>query len=315
MPWARHVTRCRPVIRRTFEVADNTGDRFLAVAGGNILLSNLLLAGDPLVEVEREAEVCLAFCRTGSYGDYTDALRTQAALVRSLRGLTPQFGLFDDEQFDERRIENGFATQPHIEAIECWYWIRKLQARFLAGALRSRPRGLAARARPPDEVAGHARTGRARALQRPHPCRPVRLPIERRRPAALWRRSWPIIGSSRCGPGHCPENFENRLLLVAAEIARIEGRDPDAMRLYEQAVRSARDNGFVNNEALALEIAARFYAGRGLDRIARAYLRDARNGYRQWGADGKVRQLEEQYPYLTDEHASSDPTRTRADVG
>ena len=59
---------------------------------------------------------------------------------------------------------------------------------------------------------------------------------------------------------HCPENFENRPLLVAAEIARIEGRDPDAMRLYEQAIRSARENGFVNNEALALEIAARFYA-------------------------------------------------------
>ena len=66
---------------------------------------------------------------------------------------------------------------------------------------------------------------------------------------------------------YCPENFENRLLLVAAEIARIEGRDPDAMRLYEQAVHSSRENGFVNNEALALELAARFYAGRGLDRI------------------------------------------------
>src|SRR5262249_53176773 len=109
---------------------------------------------------------------------------------------------------------------------------------------------------------------------------------------------------------HCPENFENRALLVGAEIARIQGRDPDATRLYEQAIRSAHDNGFVNNEALALEIAGRFYAGRGFDRIARAYLQDARSGYRQWGADGKVRQLETQYPYLTDEHPSSDPTRT-----
>src|SRR6185295_16678438 len=109
---------------------------------------------------------------------------------------------------------------------------------------------------------------------------------------------------------HCPENFENRALLVAAEIARLEGRDPDAMRLYEQAIRSARDNGFVNNEALALEIAARFYEGRGLDRVARIYLRDARSGYRQWGAEGKVRQLEAEYPYQTDEHPSTDPKQT-----
>jgi hypothetical protein len=40
---------------------------------------------------------------------------------------------------------------------------------------------------------------------------------------------------------HCPENFENRAALVGAEIARIEGREFDAMRLYEQAIRSARE--------------------------------------------------------------------------
>jgi len=44
--------------------------------------------------------------------------------------------------------------------------------------------------------------------------------------------------------------------------------------------------------SLALELAARFYAAGGFDRIAKAYLRDARSGYRQWGAEGKVRQLE-----------------------
>jgi PAS domain S-box-containing protein len=82
------------------------------------------------------------------------------------------------------------------------------------------------------------------------------------------------------------------------------------MRLYERAIGSARDNGFVNNEALAHEIAARFYADRGLDRIAKTYLQGAREAYRQWGADGKVRQLEAHFPYLIVEHPSSDPTRT-----
>ena len=58
---------------------------------------------------------------------------------------------------------------------------------------------------------------------------------------------------------HCLENFENRAALVGAEIARIEGREREAARLYEQAIRSAHTNGFVNNEALANELAARFY--------------------------------------------------------
>ena len=45
-----------------------------------------------------------------------------------------------------------------------------------------------------------------------------------------------------------PANFANRAALVGAEIARIEGRELDAMRLYEQAIQSARENGFVQNE-------------------------------------------------------------------
>jgi PAS domain S-box-containing protein len=97
---------------------------------------------------------------------------------------------------------------------------------------------------------------------------------------------------------------------VAAEIARIENRELDAERLYEAAIQSARENGFVQNEALANELAARFYAGRGFERIAWAYLRDARDGYRQWGADGKVRQLEERHPHLRDGDHRPDRTRT-----
>ena len=98
-----------------------------------------------------------------------------------------------------------------------------------------------------------------------------------------------------------PENFENRAALVAAEIARIEGRDLEAMRLYEDAIRSARANGFLQNEALAYELAARFYAARGFEEFARVYLRRAREGYLRWGAVGKARQLEELHPYLVEQ--------------
>ena len=103
---------------------------------------------------------------------------------------------------------------------------------------------------------------------------------------------------------HCPENFENRAALVGAEIARIEGRELDAERLYEAAIRSARENAFVHNEALANELAARFYAARGFETISQAYLRNARYGYLRWGADGKVRQLDQLYPHLRPEETA-----------
>ena len=60
-------------------------------------------------------------------------------------------------------------------------------------------------------------------------------------------------------------------------------------------------NGFVHNEALANELAARFYAARGFKKIADAYLQDARYCYLRWGADGKVRQLDQLYPHLREE--------------
>ena len=73
------------------------------------------------------------------------------------------------------------------------------------------------------------------------------------------------------------------------------------MDLYEEAIRSARDNGFIQQEALAFELAARFYATRGFATFAHAYLRNARDGYLRWGAQGKVRQLDETDPQLRDE--------------
>src|SRR5260221_13668692 len=108
----------------------------------------------------------------------------------------------------------------------------------------------------------------------------------------------------------CPPTFGDKYALVSAEIARIEARDADAMRLYEQAIQSARENGFVQNEGLAHEVAARFYAARGAESIAHACLRNARYCYLRWGAFGKVRQLEQLHPHLRDATISASPIAT-----
>jgi hypothetical protein len=57
----------------------------------------------------------------------------------------------------------------------------------------------------------------------------------------------------------------------------------DAERFYEQAIRSARASGFIHNEALANELASRFYAARGFEKVARVYLDDASYSYLPWG--------------------------------
>src|SRR4029077_15107866 len=109
---------------------------------------------------------------------------------------------------------------------------------------------------------------------------------------------------------NCPENFKNRPTLKSAELARTQGCELDAQHLYEQAIRSSNANGFVQNEALANELAARFYMARGFEKIAYAYLRDARYNYVRWGAAGKVRQLDEFYPQLKADEQAAIPTST-----
>lgn len=99
---------------------------------------------------------------------------------------------------------------------------------------------------------------------------------------------------------HCPANFQARACLLGAEVARLRGRIEEAMRLYEQAVASAREHGLVHHEALSYELAGGFYLSRGFETFGDLYLREARACYLRWGADGKVRHLDRRYPHLLD---------------
>ena len=304
LPMVSHVRVGREVLRRGFEAAKKTGDLIYQAYCHGHLTANMLAAGDPLAEVQQEAEAGLTFAQTAHFGFAVDLGATQLGLVRTLRGLTPAFGRFDDGRFDETQIEHHFVENPDMAVAQCWYWIRKLQARFFAGdysaAVDASSKAqrllwtlvsyleqaeyhfysalsLAACC---DTVSGHERQLYLEAI-------------------TAHKRQLQLRAET------CPENFENRAALVGAEIARIEGHDAAAMRLYEQAIRSAHDNGFLHQKALANELAARFYLARGCETAARAYMQDARYGYLCWGADGKVRQLDRTYPFISDEHPTT----------
>src|ERR1700687_2500959 len=309
LPWTRHVKAVRDLLRRAFEAANKIGDLTFAAYSCANLNSHLLAAGDPLVEVQREVEHGLAFVQKARFGFVVDLISPQLGLVQTLRGLTPKFGSFDDEQFDEMRLGRRIAGNPNLAPAEHGYWIRKLQAHFMAGDYASaieasaRAQKLLGAWQTTLETASHYFYG---ALSRAA-FYDSALPDERQEHlealAAHHRQLevWAV---------NCPENFEKRAALVSAEIARIEGRILDAERLYEQAIRSARANGFIHNEALANETAGRFYGARGLEQIAQLYLRNARQCYQSWGADGKVRQLDQLYPHLRKEEPVPDARRT-----
>ncbi|MFM0342074.1 trifunctional serine/threonine-protein kinase/ATP-binding protein/sensor histidine kinase [Paraburkholderia fungorum] len=307
VPWTGHIRAGRASLRLAFDMANQTGDLTFSGYCANNLVTNLLGAGDPLGDVQREAEIGLELAHKMQFEFVADVMTAQLGLIKALRGLTPNFGSFNDTAFDEGRFEQHLGADLKLALVTCWYWIRKLQARFHAGdyacaiAAASNAELLLWTTPFCFEVAEYHYYD---ALARAAHCDSVSADERARHLEALSAHHRQL----QKWANNCPENFTDRAVLIAAEIARLEGRDSDAMRLYEQAIQSAREHHFVQNEAIAYERASAFYRTRGFETIADTYMRKARDGFARWGADGKVRQIDEHAPQLREEPALSAAT-------
>jgi PAS domain S-box-containing protein len=309
VPWMKHARHGRDLVRHAFDVAYRMGDFTYAAYSFTQLITNFLVVGDPLAEAQAEAEKGVDFAKRARVGLVVDIVRSDLQLIRTLRGLTNKFGSFNDKEFDEAGFEHYLASNPALADPGFGYWTLKTEARFFAGDYASAVDA---------SLKAQQLLWSAPSLLEPAAFRFYSALSH----AAAWDSAAPrerqehleaLIAHHKqleTWAEHCPENFENRVALTAAEIARIEGRVVHAEGLYEKAIRSAHANGFIHNEAVAYEVAARFYAARDLDTIADTYLREARYCYLRWGADGKVRQLDQLYPRLRKQEPDRGTTST-----
>ncbi|MBD2457577.1 AAA family ATPase [Nostoc sp. FACHB-87] len=97
---------------------------------------------------------------------------------------------------------------------------------------------------------------------------------------------------------HAPMNHLHKYQLVEAEKARVLGKTLSAMELYDLAIAGATHNGYLQDEALTYELAAKFYLGLGRQEIARTYMTKAHYSYICWGAIAKVKDLEAKYSQI-----------------
>jgi predicted ATPase/signal transduction histidine kinase/GAF domain-containing protein len=297
IPWTHPIANAIPFMRATFRTAIETGDLAFACYGLLHPTEVFFLRNDSLDMVWRESEIALDFARQMKYRDVADLIQSQQRFIATMQGRTETFCTFNDAQFDEATFEARL-TKDRMSLLIFWYWTLKLKARFLAGeyaeALDAADKAKSQLSSSPatilmlDYVYYSALTlaacyESASTDQRQAWCRLLAAQQEQLRE---WVENY-------------PPTFADKHVLVLAEIARLEGRDLDAMRLYEQAIRSAHENGFIQNEGLAYEVAARFYTARGFEAFSKAYLQNARSCYLRWGAEGKVRQMDLKYPNWT----------------
>ncbi|MDB5408700.1 MAG: protein kinase [Rhodospirillales bacterium] len=293
LPWTNSLHASQALMRLALETATASGDLTYLLYSRRNLVTNLLVSGTPLGEVQHEAEEGLACAQKARFGLVIEALLAQIMLIRGLRAP----GAVDEAAHDDASFERHLGEDPYRPIAAFAYWTYKLQLGVFAEdyasavAAAEKAMGLLWSARSFLEVAEYHFYA---ALARAGVCSSLPTDSQRQHRDALREHQEQIA----IWAANCPENFANRAFLVGAEVARLEGRELDAERLYEEAIRSAHEYGFAQNEGLGNELAARFHAGRGFRTIADAYLRNARSCYLRWGADGKVARLDESHPQL-----------------
>jgi len=295
--WTQPMGAAIDFMQANYRALIETGDHTLACHSRLQAVTGLLLRNDPLDAVYQESEASLDFVRKAKYGDAADIIEIQRHFIAVMQGRPVHLAARGEAPFEAQLQDRTSLTMS-------WYWILQLKSRFLLG----------------DHDAALAAEGEVKPLLSAAAAQIQLLDYFYYSALTLtalyedssadrqagWRQ---LLIAHRERLREWAENnaptFADKHALVSAEIARVEGRHGDAISLYEQAIKSAREHGFVQNEGLAQELAAGFYASRGVESIAHTYLRNARRCYLRWGALGKVRQLERVYPWLAEKSSSS----------
>ena len=306
--WTQPIALSVDYTRTAFRSATETGELTFACLCAYHIVKALLARNDPLDAVWDESERSLTFVRRAGFRDLADMIVCQQRFVAMMQGRTTTFSTFSDAQFDEAAFETQLAgdRMPFLVSL---YWTLKLKARFLSGDYAE---ALAAAKQAKEVLWGQS--GQIVLLD--YYCyTALTVAALYDKASADEQTAWrDLLTAHRKQLSDWAENypptFGDKLALVSAEIARLEGRDSDAMRLYEDAIRSAHTHGFVLDEGVAHEVAARFYSARGFDTIADLYLRSSMSCFARGGAEGKSRQLRETHPQLRDDRGPLPTTAT-----
>jgi len=270
--------------------------------------------GDELAIVREEVDRFLALMKRTQELVSTLMLTITRQAIANLEGQTDGPLTLDDAHFSEQRFL-AEAEAAGLMMSCCYYYFIKLQLLFLHGDYE----GARAMAEKAAQLAGSA-VGSYYWTELPlYSCltlaalhRPDAPADEQARTVEAMRRHHARIAAWARG---CPENYTHQRLLVEAELARVEGREAEAIGLHEQAISAAQQSGFGHLAAMGSELVAKLHRSRGRLSLASFYLREAHYGYLRWGAVAKACGLEEQHPELASALAQSSRSSASVSLG
>ncbi|MES2073543.1 MAG: AAA family ATPase [Pseudomonadota bacterium] len=301
--WKRSIASSIPVLESAFVSCLETGNLLFANHAASAIALLVIEKNEPLDEALKTIRKYIAFTRQSHYDVVTEIIRLSEQFAACMKGQTRAEASLDDDSFSETEALAVFTKASYGSGIPRFHMLKQVTM-FTFGqyteALES--------ARQAERSLHYVRLTLIEATHYFYHALTLAalyqgLPIQQQQEY----KELLLIRAAKLKwwAEHCPENFLSRYTLVAAEIARIEGRELDAMHAYDDAIKFAREYGFIQSEGVANELAAKFYLAQGFERIAINYLREARYCFLKWGALGKVQQLDSQYPWLDTQAAPS----------
>ncbi|MFY0579453.1 hypothetical protein ACN28S_39000 [Cystobacter fuscus] len=260
--WTQPLTLSLEYIRNAFQQAVPAGDFQTACYCCNHIITDRLALGHDLDEVYQESIARMDFARKAGFQAVQQVIQHTQRYMQQLRGLSPSFDSLNGEDFDEESFELGLASVPHMSTMECWYWITKTQSRFMCGRYEEARRASARAGELLWSSVGHIQLVDFHlysALALSACCEDAAPEARREYLEAMRRHQRQLETWAENNPG----NFRAPERLVSAELAYRRAQWDEAMHAYDAAIQSAREHGFIQNVALANELAARFWRERG----------------------------------------------------
>ncbi|PTL79867.1 ATP-binding sensor histidine kinase [Vitiosangium sp. GDMCC 1.1324] len=291
--WRAPLRTSMQLLRRAVTTGLASGDMQFAAYALTTGISAEFALGTELTRVLTSIDTCLSFLKKSAVQVASDSVVFCRQAIRALQGLTHKPARFDDDDFDE---EEALASARAIPASFFTYYQLRLQVAYVLGdfdeALKASQAVVPYRGYFQGFIGSVDYNVYSSLALAAHG---GATPPERTETLARIAANQKQLGA---WAEETPENFRHKYQLVGAEVSRLEGRHLEAMELYDAAMDGAHAEGFLQDEALANELAGRFYHSLGRKRIAALHLRTALELHARWGAPAKVSMLEEEFPDL-----------------
>ncbi|MCY1074260.1 trifunctional serine/threonine-protein kinase/ATP-binding protein/sensor histidine kinase [Archangium lansingense] len=310
--WVHPFSSSREFIHKSHQQSVLAGDFRNASLCFNHSTLLPLAMGRELEDVQREAVVGFDFASKVGFGDVAHMMGVFQRYVAQLQGRSDSFSSLNGEGFDEAAFEARLAAGSLLP-LRASYGIVKMMSRFMCGAHEEARQAIELVKELLWSIAGQVYDylhHLYRALTLAACCRDAPPPRRSEYLADIEQHHRQLAEWA----GNCPENFRAAERLVFAELARLNGEVEKAHRAYEEALQSAREQGSLQNAALACELAARFWKERGMSTTALLFIREAREAWSQWGAEGKARHLDGQWPALASSVVKREGSSTSYDT-